>query len=57
MDKDYYSLEELIEHLENMRDNPGETFPLNYPKAFYCLAKEIQELKSPTFAQISREYP
>lgn len=39
---DIYSLNELISCLEQIRDD-GEGL-LNFPKAFYCLAKEIEKL-------------
>ena|SRR5271166_2750814 len=41
-EKDEYSLEELIELLENIREKgDGE---LNFGKAFLCLAKAISEM-------------
>lgn len=43
MDKEIYDLDELIEILEDIKNN-GEGI-LNFPKAFYCLAKEIGEIK------------
>ena len=38
-----FSLEELIEKLEIIKEEGNG--PLNFPKSFYCLAKEIEELK------------
>lgn len=43
---DKYSLDELIERLENIRDGKEEF--LNSPKAFYTLALEIKKLKLPS---------
>jgi hypothetical protein len=51
MKKDIYSLDELINILEDIKDK-GEG-NLNFPKAFYCLAKEIEKIKR----QISEASP
>lgn len=39
---DIYELKELIEKLEKIREY--KTGNLNYPKAFYTLAKEIEKI-------------
>ena len=41
---DIYDLDELIERLEEIREKGDGN--LNFPKAIYCLAKEIQEIKT-----------
>jgi len=43
MENDIYSLDELIKILEEIKEN-GEG-NLNFAKAFYCLAKEIEKIK------------
>jgi predicted CopG family antitoxin len=40
---DRYSLDELIERLVEIKR--GESSALNFPKAFYSLCKEIEEIK------------
>ncbi len=42
-DEDLYSLDKLIEMLEEMRKNGGGQ--LSIPKAIYCLAKEIEKVQ------------
>jgi hypothetical protein len=42
--KDEYTLEELIKTLEVIKKN--DSGPFNFPKAIYCLAKEIKKLKT-----------
>jgi hypothetical protein len=40
---DEYTIGTLIEALESIKENgQGD---LNFPKAFYCLAKEIKKIK------------
>ena len=43
MNEDIYTLDELIERLENIRDLKDSA--LNFPKAFLTLAKELRETK------------
>lgn|GEM_PF-4846521 len=50
MANDYYELDELMEVLEEIKKNGEGT--LNFPKAIYCLAKEIEKIKQ----QISEEF-
>ena len=40
MDEDIYTLDELIDRLENIRDLKDSA--LNFPKAFLTLAKELR---------------
>lgn len=41
---DLYTLEELIERLENIKHGIDDR--LNFPKAFLTLAKEIEKIKN-----------
>jgi len=43
MENNLYSLDELIEVLEEIKKNGDGN--LNFPKAFYCIAMELKELK------------
>ena len=40
---DLYTIQELLEALESIKENGHGD--LNFSKAFYCLAKEIQKIK------------
>lgn len=43
MEKDAYTLEDLIKRLESIKE--GSSAYVNYSKALLCLAQEIQQLK------------
>lgn len=52
-EKDVYELEELIEKLEKIKK--GENEPINFPKSFYTLSCELQDLKDKTICQMAQQ--